>query len=381
MLYWLLNYLFPGNYGYQNPLFRGTIAILVSFLVVWWLGPSVIRMLLKKKCGDIPDFDHKQLNELTSHKANVPTMGGILILFAVVAAVLLLANLTVFYIHMAGLCLVWLGLVGYQDDKIKLTAKGREGGRDGLKSYQKLLFQLGLGVVLAVFIFQRGEANFGDSGLHTYRALTIPFFKGDLDNPILLSFPVFVIVTVLVITGSSNAVNLTDGMDGLASGCMIMCCLVFMLLSYAVGDERVARYLQFSHIPDAGELAVLCGSLMGACLGFLWYNAAPAQVFMGDTGSLPLGGLIGYVAIVTRQELMLFIVGGVFVMEALSVMLQVGFFKLTKTATKPGRRLFLIAPIHHHFHLKGWKETQVVARFWILAALFAVIALATTKLR
>lgn len=381
MLYHLLNHFIAGNYGYQNPLFRGTVAILMSFLLVWWLGPMVIRMLLKKKCGDIPDFDHKQLNELTSHKANVPTMGGILILSSVLVSVLLLANLTVFYIHMAGLCLLWLGLLGFWDDWNKLTSKGKEGGRDGLKSYQKLLFQVGLGVILAIFIFERGQASFSDSGLETYRALTIPFFKGDLENPILLPYAIFLIMTILVITGSSNAVNLTDGMDGLASGCMIMCCLVFMLMSYAVGDDRVARYLQFQHIPDAGELAVLCGALSGACLGFLWYNAAPAQVFMGDTGSLPLGGLIGYVAIVIRQELLLFIVGGVFVMEAVSVMLQVGYFKMTKSPTKPGKRLFLIAPIHHHFHLKGWKETQVVARFWILAALFAVIALATTKLR
>jgi phospho-N-acetylmuramoyl-pentapeptide-transferase len=155
-----------------------------------------------------------------------------------------------------------------------------------------------------------------------------------------------------------------------------MCCLVFMLLAYAVGDERVARYLQFSHIPQAGELSVLCGGMLGASLGFLWYNSSPAQVFMGDTGSLPLGGLLGFVAIVIRQELMLLIVGGVFVLEALSVMIQIGYFKATG-----GKRFFLIAPIHHHFHLTGWEEHQVVVRFWLLSALFAVIAMATTKLR
>ncbi|HWL91898.1 MAG TPA: phospho-N-acetylmuramoyl-pentapeptide-transferase [Phycisphaerae bacterium] len=376
MLYHLLNFLIEGNYGYQNPLFRGAVAVLLSFLVVWALGPTVVRMLIKKKCGDIPDFDHKQLNELTSHKANVPTMGGLLILFAVITAVLLLADLTVFYIHMAGLCLVWLAFLGYWDDSIKLTTKGKEGSRDGLKSYQKLLFQIGLGVILGYFIYTRGQQNYGGEGIETYRILTVPFFKGDPDSPYLLSFYLFMLMTILVVTGTSNAVNLTDGMDGLASGCVVMSCVVFMVMSYAVGDERVARYLQFAHVPQAGELAVLCGALTGACLGFLWYNAAPAQVFMGDTGSLPLGGLLGFVAIVIRQELLLFIVGGVFVMEAMSVMLQVGYFKMTK-----GKRLFLIAPIHHHFHLKGWKETQVVARFWILSALFAVIALATTKLR
>lgn len=378
MIYHLLNLFIEGNYGYQNPLFRASVAILLGYFIVWMLGPIVVKMLIKTKCGDIPDFDHKGLNELTQHKANVPTMGGVLILFAVALTVLLLADLRVFYIHMAGVCLVWLGLLGFWDDWIKLTSKGKQGSRDGLKSYQKLLFQVGLGVILGSFIYHRGQANFGgaEGEIETYRLLTVPFIKGDPANPWLLTFPIFLVLTVLVVTGTSNAVNLTDGMDGLASGCVVMCCLVFMLMSFAVGDERIARYLQFAHVPQAGELAVLCGALMGACLGFLWYNAAPAQVFMGDTGSLPLGGLIGYVAIVIRQELLLIIVGGVFVMEAVSVILQVGYFKMTK-----GKRLFLIAPIHHHFHLKGWKETQVVARFWILSALFAVVALATTKLR
>ncbi|MFQ5411823.1 MAG: phospho-N-acetylmuramoyl-pentapeptide-transferase, partial [Phycisphaerae bacterium] len=291
-------------------------------------------------------------------------------------AVLLLANLTVFYIHLAGFCMVWLGMLGFWDDWFKLLGKGKNNGRDGLRFYQKLLFQIGLGVMLGFFIYYRGQKTFQGQEIEYFRIFSMPFFKGDLDNPILLSVPVFIIMTMLVVVFTSNAVNLTDGMDGLASGCVALCCLVFMLLAYAVGDERVARYLQYTHIPEAGELAILCGGMLGASLGFLWYNAAPAQVFMGDTGSLPLGGLIGFVAIVIRQELMLFIVGGVFVIEAVSVMLQVGYFKATG-----GKRLFLIAPIHHHFHLKGWEETQVVVRFWLLSALFAAIALATAKLR
>ena len=376
MIYHLLRHFIGGHYGYENPLFRGTVAILVAFLVVWSLGPVVIRALIRRKCGDIPDFDHKELNELTEHKANIPTMGGLLILFGIATAVLLLADLSEFYIHLALFCMIWLGLLGFWDDWFKLMGKGKKNSRDGLKFYQKLLFQVGLGVLLGFFIYFRGKEAYEGEEVELFRILSVPFVKGDLANPILLPIPAFIIITILVVAGTSNAVNLTDGMDGLAAGCVVMCCLVFMLLAFAVGDEGIARYLQYSHIPQAGELSVLCGAMLGAAMGFLWYNSIPAKVFMGDTGSLPLGGLIGFVAIVIRQELMLFIVGGVFVLEAVSVMLQVGFFKATG-----GKRLFLIAPIHHHFHLKGWKESQVVVRFWLLSALFAVIALATTKLR
>ena len=184
------------------------------------------------------------------------------------------------------------------------------------------------------------------------------------------------IVTVLVMTGTSNAVNLTDGMDGLASGCVAMCAVVFVILTYIVGTQDLAAKLLIPHVPKSGELVILCGAIFGACMGFLWYNCHPARVFMGDTGSLPLGGLIGYVAIVTRQELMLLIAGGIFVMEAISVISQIGYFKWTG-----GRRLFRCAPIHHHFHLGGWTESQTVVRFWLLAVMFASFALASIKLR
>jgi len=376
VIYHLLEYLFEGHYGYENPLFRGTIAILIAFAVVWALGPTVVRHLVHRKLGDIPDFDHKDLNELTQHKADVPTMGGILILFGVAVAVLLMANLRVFYVLMALLCMLWLAALGFVDDWFKLTDKGQTGSRDGLKLYQKLLFQVGLGVILGYFIYHRGELLYEGEPSQQYRILMLPFYKNPPQYGVLLPIPAFLIVTVLVIAGTSNAVNLTDGMDGLAGGCLALSSFVFMLLSYASGDIRTADYLLIPHVPDAGELSVVCGAMMGACLGFLWYNCHPAQVFMGDTGSLPLGGLIGYVAIVIRQELMLFIVGGVFVMEALSVILQVSYFKATG-----GKRIFRVAPIHHHFHLKGWSETQVVVRFWLLAALFAALALATVKVR
>jgi phospho-N-acetylmuramoyl-pentapeptide-transferase len=377
VIYHLLDYLFPGNYGYQNPLFRAILAVLLAFVLVWLPGPRFIRMLIHKKMGDVPDFDHKALNELTAHKVNVPTGGGILMILAILLTVLALANLTVFYIHLAFFCMAWLAVLGFIDDRVKLRDKSKTGSRDGLKFYQKLLFQIGLGVMLGVFLYQRGHLTFYDAEIESFRILSIPFFKGDTAYyGIILPAWAFYVITVLVVAGTSNAVNLTDGMDGLASGCVALCCFVFMLLAWIVGDERIAEYLLYPHIPQAGELAVLCGAMMGACLGFLWYNCHPAMVFMGDTGSLPLGGLIGLVAIVIRQELMLFIVGGVFVIEAVSVMLQVGYFKLSG-----GKRIFRVAPIHHHFHLGGWTETQVVTRFWLLAVLFAALALATTKLR
>lgn len=365
-------------YAYKDPLFRGTCAILISFLVVWFLGPRVIRWLMRRKIGDIAEFDHKALNELTKDKKNTPTMGGMLIIMAISLAVLLLADLTNYYVRMALFCMVWLTAMGAVDDWLKLTARSRSGTRDGLKTYEKLLFQIGLGVLLGIFIYRHGEQNLatskhmGDVPIEAFRILVVPFYKHGYFLPLWA----FWVMTVLVTTFTSNAVNLTDGMDGLASGCMALCSFAFMILAFLVGHKFWSGSLLLPHIPASGELAVLCGAMMGACLGFLWYNCYPAQVFMGDTGSLPLGGLIGYVAIVTRLELMLFIVGGIFVIEALSVMLQVGYFKMSG-----GKRIFRIAPIHHHFHLGGWTETQTVTRFWLLAAIFAGIALATVRLR
>lgn len=381
MIYHLINYLWDypaGPYAYKDALFRGTCAILFGFAVVWLLGPRVIRELIRRKIGDHPEFDHPDLNFKNLDKKNVPTMGGILIIAAILGCVLLLADLTNYYIRMSMFCMLWLAVMGGVDDWLKLTAGSRSGTRDGLKMYEKLLFQIGLGVLLGMFIYKHGQQNVpAMATLHgetfeAFRILSVPFYK----HGITLGIPAFLVVAVLVIAGTSNAVNLTDGMDGLAAGCMTLCSFAFMVLSYLGGDPDRAKSLLLPYIPGTGELAVLCGAMMGACLGFLWYNCHPACVFMGDTGSLPLGGLIGYVAIVTRQELMLFFVGGVFVIEAVSVVLQVGYFKATG-----GKRIFRVAPIHHHFHLGGWTETQTVTRFWLMAAVFAGIALATVKLR
>ena len=327
MLYHLIDYWlgYPeGPYAYKDVLFRATCAILLGFAVVVLLGPKVIRILVRYKIGDQPVFDHKPLNEEAKDKRNTPTMGGILIVAAIFVCVLLLADLTNYYIRMAMFCLLWLAILGGVDDWLKLTARQRSGTRDGLKMYEKLLFQIALGILLGNFIYQFGQqseafATAGSGGaVEAFRILTVPFYK----QGIILGTPAFLIVTVLVTAGTSNAVNLTDGMDGLASGCVALCSFVFMVFAFLGGDPVRASSLLFPYIPLTAELAVICGAMMGACLGFLWYNGFPAQVFMGDTGSLPLGGLIGYVAIVTRQELMLFIVGGVFVIEAMSVILH-----------------------------------------------------------
>ena len=395
MLYHLFHELFPGrHYAYENPLFRGTCAALLCFVLGLVFLPRVIRQLIKWKLGDRPEFDHISLNELTRSKSNVPTMGGLAMAGMVAIAMLLLADLTNFYVWMSLVCLAWLGALGAVDDWLKLTAKqhhgvpGRFRSRDGLFMYEKLLFQIGLGVILGFYIYNHGSSNYAvlaplvepqaSAGadvpltLPAYRILAVPFYKAGLQ----LGAVAFMVVTVLVMTATSNAVNLTDGMDGLAAGCVAMCALVFAILTYVVGTEELAHKLLFPHIPKSGELVVLCGAILGSCLGFLWYNCHPARVFMGDTGSLPLGGLIGYVAIVTRQELMLLIAGGIFVLEAGSVLAQVGYFKWTG-----GRRLLRCAPIHHHFHLGGWSEPQTVVRFWLGAAMFAALALATIKLR
>ncbi len=382
MLYHLFRLLLGGrHYAYENPLFRGACAALFCFTLILLIGPAVVRQLIRYKLGDRPEFDHDALNQLTADKRNIPTMGGVMILAAVIAGIILFADPLNFYVQMALVCLLWLGGLGALDDWMKLRRSKVSGSRDGLRSYEKLLFQMGLGVILGYFIYNHGRsisylAEVGATGdrdvIETYRVLMVPFYKPGL----LLSSGLFMVLTVLVVAGTSNAVNLTDGLDGLASGCVAICSVVFMLLSYAAGTSEIAAKLLIPYVPTSGELAVISGCVMGSCLGFLWYNCYPARVFMGDTGSLPLGGVIGYVAIVTRQELMLFLVGGVFVIEALSVILQVGYYKMSG-----GKRLFLIAPIHHHFQLSGWTESQTVTRFWLLAAVFAVFALATVKLR
>ncbi len=373
--------------------FRAVMAVLCAFAIVVLAGPRVIRWLITKKIGDQPEFHHQALNELTRHKSNVPTMGGILITGAIFGTTLLLADLSSFYVNMAMVCLIALCAIGFADDWLKLTAAQRKtGSRQGLRSWEKFLFQIGVAVLLGIFTYRYGISKFAVTNEFSdmARALNIPGVKTWVrdaagvfaPSPALIVLGPFLFVgfAVLMITGFSNAVNLTDGMDGLASGITAVVAFAFMLLCVIAGysheDFVLAKYLLVPYIPLSDELAVVAGAMVGACLGFLWFNCHPAQVFMGDTGSLPLGGLLGYFAVVTRQEVLLIVVGGVFVLEAVSVILQVGYFKLTK-----GQRIFRCAPIHHHFHLGGWTEQQVVVRAWIVTALLAALALATVKLR
>jgi phospho-N-acetylmuramoyl-pentapeptide-transferase len=369
--------------------FRAVCAIIFSFLFVILLGKPTIRWLLKMKIGDSPEFYHRDLNQLMKGKTNTPTMGGVLISGAICCSILLLGDLRSFYVAMALVCLFWLSILGLADDYLKLTtARRKPGAREGLHFWEKLVFQLGLAVVLGMFIHHHGQENDGELMKMAY-SLTLPFFKSWQFDPqmqqyvpstalIVLGRWSFVVLTVLVIAGSSNAVNLTDGMDGLACGIMGIVAFAFMVLAFIAGFDQgaLAKWLLVPYIPMAEELTIVAAAMVGSCLGFLWYNCSPAQMFMGDTGALPLGGLIGYIAVVIRQEFLLLIIGGIFVFEALSVILQVGYFRLSG-----GKRIFKCAPVHHHFHLQGWTEQQVVVRFWLLSAILAAIALATIKLR
>jgi phospho-N-acetylmuramoyl-pentapeptide-transferase len=363
--------------GYKGLILRISGAAVASFMIVLILGPRMIRFLMKRKLGDRPEFDHADLNELSRHKSNTPTMGGILIVIAVFAAILLFANTHNMYIRMALLTLIWLGGLGAVDDWLKLRYSAGTGSRDGLRMWEKLVFQVGLAVLLAVAMYAYGSrSHIGP--VNPAHSFYLPFKA----SPVSLSLLAYVIIVVATMAGASNAVNLTDGMDGLAAGCTVIVAGVFLLLSWVVGVAAWATFFRLPLVAGAAEMTVLCASILGSCLGFLWYNAPPAQVFMGDTGSLPLGGLIGYIALVTRQEILLLIAGGVFVIEAVSVVLQIGYFKLTKPqAGMQGKRIFRCAPLHHHFHLGGWAETKVVVRFWLLGLLFAALALATLKLR
>jgi len=369
-------------FGGKQLILRIVCAAVVAFVAVVAMSPGVIRFLIRKRLGDRPEFDHQALNELTRHKSATPTMGGILIVPAIFAAVLLFGDLGSDYINMALFTLVWLGVLGGVDDWLKLRHAARAaageptGGRHGLRMYQKILFQIGLAVLLAVFIYSHGRTSDAvDHRAEVVNAAHSFYFPFKAD-PIALPMVAYVIITAVVMVGSSNAVNLTDGMDGLAGGCVAIATGLFLAISWVAGNDDWAKLLHMPFVPEAAELAVVCAAMIGACVGFLWYNCLPAQVFMGDTGSLPLGGLLGYIAVVTRCELVLFIAGGVFVAEAASVLLQVGYFKATG-----GERLFLCAPIHHHFHLKGWAESKVVVRLWLVSILLAAVALATLKLR
>ncbi len=364
-----------GFYAYQNVMFRCIVAALTAFAIAILLGPRIIRWLMRKKIGDRPEFHHEALNELTKEKANTPTMGGLIIILAVLVATLLWARLDNPFVQKAIVLVIWFGGLGAVDDWLKLTARLRHRSRDGLKVWEKLVFQIGGAVLIASFLYSDFVRGNIDDGMR----LWVPFYKQGLP----LQTWMFILIAIFYLTATSNAVNLTDGMDGLAAGCVAIVAAVLVVLCYVASEfmDRTsqitwASYLLLPAIPGAGELSIFYAAILGAILGFLWYNCHPAQVFMGDVGSLPLGAAMGYGALVTRNELLLLLIGGVFIMELMSVVLQVLYFRYTG-----GKRLFRCAPLHHHFHLKGWSEPQTIVRFWLLAAFFAAIALATLKLR
>ncbi len=362
-----------GFYAWQDVMFRSICAGLTALIVAWLSGPKIIRWLMTMKIGDRPEFHHTNLNELNKNKANTPTMGGLIILASIFSGCLLWADLTNPFVQKALILAIWFGALGAVDDWLKLTCKDKSKTRHGLKPWEKLAFQFGGAVLIAGFLY---------SDVHKIEdavRLWLPFYKHGFK----LAPWLFVAIAILYISATSNAVNLTDGMDGLAAGCVAIVSTVLALLCYFASERMApssgvywASYLLLPHIPHAGELCIFYSAIAGAAMGFLWYNCHPAQTFMGDTGSLPLGAAMGYGAIVTRNEILLLIIGGIFVIEMLSVILQIGYYKYTG-----GKRIFLCSPIHHHFHLKGWSEPQVVVRFWLIAAACAAFALATLKIR
>lgn len=343
--------------------FRALMAALTALVLSLLIGPWVIRKLTELKIGQpirTAEEIHK-LHELHRQKKGIPTMGGVLILLAVMTSALFWARMDNLFVEISLGAMLCLGSIGFADDYLKVVRKQSK----GLSARAKLLGQIALSLVVGLLLLH------SDAGLEM-RKLMIPFCKYALVQD--MGFLALGLIC-LVIVGASNAVNLTDGLDGLAIGCTVTVAFVYGVIAYLASNIRYAQYLQLTHVPNAGELTVVCAALMGASMGFLWYNCYPARVFMGDTGSLAIGGVLGVIALCLRQEFLLVIVGGVFVMEALSVILQVASFKLR------GRRIFAMAPIHHHFELKGWSETTVVVRFWILSILFALIGLSSLKLR
>ncbi|MBN2831019.1 MAG: phospho-N-acetylmuramoyl-pentapeptide-transferase [Candidatus Omnitrophica bacterium] len=339
--------------------FRAAMAALTSFLISLLLGPYVIRKLKSLKVGEkINKGDSDALDTLHHSKKDTPTMGGILILVAIVFSTLIWADISNKYIWVVLFSTIWLGITGFIDDYLKQTKKNAK----GLTAKTKFTSQALLGLILGVVFLLYFQSSL---------KLDIPFLKNvalDLNG-------LYIIFVILVIAGTSNAVNLTDGLDGLAIGIVVMVAFAFSVLCYVSGHIRLSEYLLVPFISGSGELTVFCASILGAGLGFLWFNCYPASIFMGDVGSLALGGSLGTVALLIRKELLLVIVGGIFVLEALSVILQIGSFRLTK------KRIFRIAPLHHHFQFLNWPENKVIVRFWIIAGLLAIMTIVTLKVR
>ncbi|WP_417658719.1 phospho-N-acetylmuramoyl-pentapeptide-transferase [Pseudidiomarina sp.] len=360
MLVWLAEYLtqFASAFNVISYLtMRAILSVLTALLISLWMGPTLIKYLQRLQVGQAVRDDGPQ-----SHlsKAGTPTMGGVLIIASIVLSTLLWADLSNRYVHVVLAVVIGFGLVGFIDDYRKVVQKNSR----GLPARWKYFWQSLIATLAAVYLYANATI-----GAETQ--LLVPFFKDVMPQLGMI----YILLAYFVVVGTSNAVNLTDGLDGLAIVPTIMVAGALGVFAYASGNANFAQYLNIPFLPLSGELLIVCTAIFGAGLGFLWFNTYPAMVFMGDVGSLTLGAALGIIAVMVRQELVLFIMGGVFVMETLSVILQVGSYKLR------GKRVFRMAPIHHHYELKGWPEPRVIVRFWILSLVFVLIGLATLKLR
>lgn len=404
MLYYLFDFLdkqfdLIGAGVFRYISFRAGMAALLSLIITITFGKQLIEMLRRKQVGEsIRDLGL----EGQMQKKGTPTMGGIIIIAAVIIPTLLFAKLENIYIILAVTSVIWMGLIGFLDDYIKVFRKNKE----GLAGRFKIIGQIGLGLIVGLTLYFHNDVKVREfkapvtmieSHVEEVKSFedvkstktTIPFVKNnELDyKDVLPFFPeaytwvLFVLVVIFIVTAVSNGANITDGLDGLAAGTSATIGLTLAIFAYLSGNLIFSEYLNIMYIPEAGELVIFCAAFVGACVGFLWYNSFPAQVFMGDTGSLAIGGAIAVVAISVRKELLLPVLCGVFLIENLSVIMQVSYFKYTKKKFGEGRRIFLMSPLHHHYQKKGLHESKIVTRFWTVSILLAIITLATLKLR
>lgn len=400
MLYYLFHYIetnfnLPGAGLFQYISFRAGAAAVLSLIITITFGKNLIDYLRRKQVGE----EIRNLGlEGQAQKKGTPTMGGIIIIAAILIPTLLFAKIHNVYVVLLIATTVWLGLIGFIDDYIKVFKKNKE----GLAGRFKIVGQVGIGLIVGITLYfnsnvvvrEVGPANVNTEQPTDYNDVkstktTVPFFKdNELDYSDVLPFIptdytwiIYTIVVILIVTFISNGANITDGIDGLAAGTSAIIGLTLAIFAYLSGRVDFSNYLNIMYIPNLGELVIFCTAFVGACLGFLWYNAYPAQVFMGDTGSLTLGGIIAVLALAVRKEVMLPVVCGIFVIENLSVIIQVGYFKYTKKKYGEGRRIFLMSPLHHHYQKKQIPEAKIVTRFWIVGILLAIFSLATLKLR
>ncbi|WP_316792269.1 phospho-N-acetylmuramoyl-pentapeptide-transferase [Pedobacter frigoris] len=415
MLYYLFEYLnqnydFPGLRLFQYITFRTSLAIIISLIITTVYGRRIINYLQKMQVGETV----RNLGlEGQMQKQGTPTMGGIMILLGILIPTLLLANLTNIYVILMIVTTIWMGAIGFVDDYIKVFKKNKE----GLAGRFKIVGQVGLGLIIGFTMYfhpnivvrqtvdeasvskaaapmvlrQKGESFYYTQDVKS-TLTNVPFYKNnEFDYAKVLkflgpgyekyAFLVFLAFTVFIITAVSNGANITDGIDGLATGTSAVIGITLGLLAYVSGNTVIADYLNIMYIPNSGELMIFAGAFVGACVGFLWYNSFPAQVFMGDTGSLAIGGIIAAFAIMIRKELLIPILCGIFLIELVSVIMQVSYFKYTKKKFGEGRRIFLMSPLHHHYQKKGYHEAKIVTRFWIIGILLAIITIITLKLR